>query len=235
MIFFKSSAIGEALSTDDDSEENSMAQILQEIDWTDEKIINVNNIKNPDHKYISEILISSDLVSDRNSNQILHSPGHIINPKLFSALEQMKTNKSHFNIEDDVKKISRAIGPEKMQRKLIFDVVNDILVKKLILEELPGQKLKGKKLFEELCIDIDDLRPQNRNESFVHHEDENLVSLLWRDLKDHNTIWTNCCSEIPNMVLDIERLIFKDLITEVVSDELVNNVSGHCRKILSPK
>jgi hypothetical protein len=235
MIFFKSSAIGEALSTDDDSED-TVAQILQDIDWTDEKLINVNNIKNPDHKYISEILISSGLVCDRNSNQILHSPGHIINPKLFSALEQMKTDKSYFNIEDDVKQISRAIiGPEKMQRKLIFDVVNDILVKKLILEELAGQELKGKKLFEELCTEIDDLQPQNRNESFVHHEDENLISLLWRDLKDRNTIWTNCCSEIPNLVLDIERLIFKDLITEVVSDELVNKFGGHCRKILSPK
>lgn len=212
-----------------------MAQILQEIDWTDEKLINVNNIKNPDHKYISEILISSSLVSDRNSNQILHSPGQIINPKLFSALEQMKTNKSHFNIEDDVRQISRVIGPEKMQRKLIFDVVNDILVKKLILEELVGQRLKGKKLFEELCTEIDDLQPQNRNVSFVHHEDEKLTSLLWRDLNDHNTMWTNCFSEIPNMVLDIERLIFKDLITEVVSDELVNNFGGNCRKFLSPK
>lgn len=208
-----------------------MVQILQEIEWTDVKLINVNNIKNPDHKYISEILIASGLISDRNS----HSPGHIINPKLFSALEQMKTSKSHFIIEDDAKQISRVIGPEKMQRKLIFDVVNDILVKKLIFEELAGQKLKGKKLFEELCTEIDDLQPQNGNESFVHHEDENLISLLWRDLKDHNTIWTNRFSEIPNMVLDIERLIFKDLITEVVSDELVNNFGGHCRKILSPK
>jgi hypothetical protein len=212
IILFKSSAIGEALSTDD-SEENRVAQILQEIDRIDEELINFDNIKNPDHKYISEILIASGLVSERKSNQILHSHGHLINPKLFFALEQVKTNKLHFNIEDDPEKIYRAISFEKMQRKLIFDAVTDMLANKLIYEN-SSRKLKGKRLFEELCQEIDELQPPNRNVSNVH-EDENLTSLLCRDLKNHNTIWTDCCSEKPNIVLDIERLIFKDLITEV--------------------
>ncbi|GAU19879.1 hypothetical protein TSUD_171050 [Trifolium subterraneum] len=203
--------LGQALSTDA-SDENTVAQILQEIDWIDEELIDFDNIKNPDHKYISQILTASGLVSDRNSNQLLHSPGHMTNPKLFFALEQMKTTKTHFNIKDDAKKISRD-SLEKMQRKLIFDVVDDILVNKLIYDNY-SRKLKGKRLFEELCTEIDELQPQNRNVSNVH-EDENLISLLCRDLKDHNPIWTNSCSEKPNIVLDIERSIFKDLITEV--------------------
>ncbi|XP_045794456.1 protein LONGIFOLIA 1-like isoform X1 [Trifolium pratense] len=204
--------LGEALSTDD-SEENTVAQILQEIDQIDEELIDFDNIKNPDHKYISEILIASGLVSDRNSNQILHSHGHLINPKLFFALEQVKTNKVHFNIKDDAEKIHRAFSSEKMQRKLIFDVVTDMLVNKLIYQT-SSRKLKGKRLFEELCTEIDELQPPNMNDSNVH-EDENLTSLLCRDLKNNNTIWTNCGSEKPNIVLDIERSIFKDLITEV--------------------
>ena len=159
LIIFKFSATGEVLSADDDSEENSvdralsntianfstrssdrdlntqnLVQILQEIDWIDEKFISFSDSKDPNHKYIAQILLASGLLSGPTSSQISHSPGHLINPKLFFALEQMKTNKRDFNIEGSVKKIGRVINPGQMQRKLIFDVVNDILVQKLILE-----------------------------------------------------------------------------------------------------
>ncbi|XP_058736469.1 protein LONGIFOLIA 1-like [Vicia villosa] len=203
-----SKKLDEALSIGLDSEKNSVDQILREIDWNDEKLVNFNNIENPDHKYISEILIASGLVNHRNSNELLHSQGTLINPKLFLALEQMKTNTSNttrFNIEDGAKNIFIANSPEKLRRKLIFDVVNDILAER---------KVKGKKLFEELCIEIDELQPKNKNID-IFHEDENSISLLCRDLKDRNTVWTNRGSEKPNIVLDIERSIFRDLITEV--------------------
>ncbi|KAG5001194.1 hypothetical protein JHK87_022266 [Glycine soja] len=223
--------LGEALSTDEDSEESSV-DLLQEIEWIDEKLINFNNTRDPDHKYIAEILLASGLLSGHSYSQIFHSPGHLVDPKLFFALEQMKT-KMHFNIKDSAKKIRRIINPEKMQRKLIFDVVNDILVQKLILDnssalwcqpnELAGTTLKGKQLLDELCTEIDQLQPQNRNFSLVH-EDENL--------KHHHAIWTNCCNEMPNIVLDIERLIFKDLITEVVRGEVANHSGRHCRQLV---
>lgn len=263
MSFFNSFAIGETLSTDDDSVENSvdlhslsngssdrdlntqnLVEILKEIDWINEKFFNFSNTKDPDHKYISEILLASGLLSGHRSSQILNSRGQLINPKLFFALEEIKRSKRDFSIEGSAKKISRIISPEKMQRKLIFDVVNDILVQKLILEnsstlwclpnELEGRKLKGQKLFYELCTEIDQLQPQNRNVR-VASDDENLSSVLCGDLKHHHPIWTNCCSEIPNVVLDIERLIFKDLITEAVKGEVANLCGRHCRQLLFPK
>ncbi|XP_027351429.1 protein LONGIFOLIA 1-like [Abrus precatorius] len=230
-----SKKIGEALSTDDDSEENSV-EILKEIDQNDEKFINLNNSKDPDHKYISEILLASGLLSGHSSSQIFHSPGHLINPKLFFALEQMKTKKRHFNIEDSAKKISRIINPKRMQRKLIFDVVNDILVQKLMLDsssilwcqsnELAGRKLKGQQLLDKLCTEIDQLQPRKCNVSLVD-EDENL--------KHHHTNWTKCCSEMPNIVLDVERLIFKDLVTEVVRGEVAKDPGMHYRQLLFTK
>lgn len=232
MVFFKCSAVGEAQSTDGDSEENSM-DILQEIDWIEEKLINFNNSKHPDHKYITEILLASGLLSGHSSSQIFHSPGHLINPKLFFALEKVKTEKRHFNIDANAKKIARLKNPEQMQRKLIFDVVNDILVQKLILDsssalwcqpsEFAGTRPKGQQLLDELCTEIDQLQPQNGNVSLAN-EDENL--------KHHHAIWTNCCTEIPNVVLDIERLIFKDLITEVVRGEVANHTGTHCRQLV---
>ncbi|KAL5167433.1 Protein LONGIFOLIA 1 [Glycine soja] len=223
--------LGEALSTDEDSEESSV-DLLQEIDWIDEKLFNFNNNRDPDHKYIAKILLASGLLSGRSYSQIFHSPGHLINPKLFFALEQMKT-KRPLNIEGSAKKIPRNINPEQMQRKLIFDVVNDILVQKLILDsssalwcqpnELAGTTLKGKQLLDELCTEIDQLQPQNRNVSLVHEEE---------NLKHHQAIWTNCCNEMPNIVLDVERLIFKDLITEVVRGEVANHPGTHCRQLV---
>ncbi|XP_020234919.1 protein LONGIFOLIA 1 isoform X1 [Cajanus cajan] len=207
----------EALSTDDDSEQNSVE--IQEIDWFDEKFINFNNIKDPDHKYISEILLASGLLSGHSPSQIFHSPGHLINPNLFFELEQMKKKMRHFDDEVSATKIPR------MQRKLIFDVVNDILVQKQILHSSSASTLKGKQLLDELCTEIDQLQAQNGNVSIVH-EDE--------DLKHHHAIWTNCCSEVPNIVLDIERLIFKDLVNEVVRGDVAKHRT-HCRQLVFPK
>ena len=89
--------------------------------------------------------------------------------------------------------------------------------------ELAGTTLKGKQLLDELCTEIDQLQPQNRNVSLVHEEE---------NLKHHQAIWTNCCNEMPNIVLDVERLIFKDLITEVVRGEVANHPGTHCRQLV---
>jgi len=228
LVFIKFSAVGEAQSTDDDSEENSV-DILQDIDWIEEKFI-FNTTKHPDHKYITEILLASGLLSGHSSSQIFHSPGQLINPKLFYALEQVKT-KRHF-IEDNAKKVARFKKSEQMQRKLIFDVVNDILVQKLILVSssalgcqpngFAGTTPKGQQLLDELCTEIEQLQPKNGVS--LGGEDENL--------KHQHAIWSNCCTEIPNIVLDIERLIFKDLITEVVRGEVASHSGTHCRQLV---
>ncbi|XP_061366502.1 protein LONGIFOLIA 1-like [Gastrolobium bilobum] len=213
-------------ASDDDLKTQNLVQILQQIDYNDEKLTN-----DPDHKYISEILIASGLLSSPNSSQTFHSSGYPINPKLFLALEQIKTNKMHINIEHSAK-ISKTNNPEQVQRKLIFDVVNDILVQKPTLEssstlwcqpnQQAGRKLKGQHFLDELCTEISKLQYKNRNVSLAN-EDENLKSLLLEDLMHHPTIFRDCNSEIPNIVLDIERLIFKDLITEVVRGEVANH------------
>ncbi|KAJ1382323.1 DUF3741-associated sequence motif [Sesbania bispinosa] len=225
---------------DVDLKTHSLVQILQQIDSFDGRVTNFSDSKDPDHKYISEILLASGLLTGPSSSQAFHSSGYLINPMLFLALEQIRTNKMHFNIEHSAMKIAKMNNPEQMQRKLIFDVVNDVLVQKLILEssstlwyqpnQPAGRKLEGQQLLDELCTEIDKLQHKNRNISLAN-EDENLESLLWEDLMQHPTICTEYNSEIPNIVLDIERLIFKDLITEVVRGEVANNSGKHCRKL----
>lgn len=205
--------------------------MLEQFDYSDERFTNFSDHKDPDHKYISEILFASELLTSHNSSQTLHSSGYPINPILFLALEKIKTNNMHFNIQHSLKN-----NHEEMQRKLIFDVVNEILVQKLILESscLPYQpedrKQKGQQLLDVVCTEIDKLQHRNRNVSLAN-EDENVTSLLWEDLIHHPTVNTECYNEIPNVVLDIERLIFKDLITEVVRGEVVNHSGKYCRKL----
>ncbi|KAL5148922.1 Protein LONGIFOLIA 1 [Glycine soja] len=230
-------------SSDTDLRTQNLVEILQQIDNSDERFTNFRDNKDPDHRYISEILLASGLLSSPSSSQVFHSSSYPINPKLFLALEQIKTNKMCFNIEHNAKNIAGLNSPEQMQRKLIFDVVNDILAQKIVLEsstlwrqpnQQAGRKLSGQLLLDELCTEIDKLQHKNTNVNLAD-ENENLTSLLWEELMHCPTIYTNSYSEIPNVVLDIERLIFKDLITEVVRSELANHSGKHCRQLLLSK
>lgn len=269
MIFFKFIATDEALNTYDSSEENSedlplssntakvnfsngvshtdletqnLVQILQQIDYNDERFTHFRVDKDPYHKYISEILLASGLLGCPSSSQAFHSSSYPINPKLFIELEQIKANMMCFNIEHNAEKIAGLNSPQKMQRKLIFDFVNDILAQKLMESSTLwcqpkrplGRKLGGQLLLNELCIEIDKLQQRNRNINLAN-EDENLTSLLWEEFMQCPATYANSYSELPNVVLDIERLIFKDLITEVVRSELADHSGKHCRQLLFPK
>ncbi|XP_016181450.2 protein LONGIFOLIA 1-like [Arachis ipaensis] len=233
-------------TSDDDLQTQNLDKVLWENDDNSEKFTNCRERKDSDRKYIAEILLASGLLSSPSLIQAVHSPGHLINPKLFFALELLKTNKLQFNMKHNAGKILRINNLEEMQRKLIFDVVNEILVQKLILESpstlwcLPNQpavvdrKLNGRQLLDELCTEIDNLQPKNTNFELVDEVAES-TSHLWGDLMHQPTISTECNTEIPNVVLDIERLIFKDLITEVVRGEVANYPGRHCRQLLFPK
>ncbi|CAJ1947132.1 unnamed protein product [Sphenostylis stenocarpa] len=229
--------------SDTDLRTQNLVQILHQIDSNDERFTNFRDYKDPPHKYILEILLASGLLSSPSSCYVFHSSSHPINPKLFIALEQIKTNKKCFNIEYNGKKIAGLNSPEQLQRKLIFDVVNDILSQKIILESSTqwcqsnqpvSRKLRGQLLLDELCTEIDKLQHKNRNVHLVN-VDENMTSILWEELMHCPTIYADNYMEIPNVVLDIERLIFKDLITEVVRSELASHSGKHCRQLLFSK
>ncbi|XP_044486710.1 protein LONGIFOLIA 2-like [Mangifera indica] len=191
---------------------------------------------NPDHRYISEILLASglllrDLGSDLTTFQ-LHPSGHPINPELFFVLEQ--TNASTFYSKEEcspVKFSHSKTDPQKVHRKLIFNVVNEILVGKLALvgtspepwlktNRLASKRLSAQKLLKELCSEIEQLQAK-KTESSVEGEDndDDLKSILWEDVKNRSGSWTNFDCEISGVVLDVERSLFKDLVDEIVMGE----------------
>ena len=208
------------------------------------EIAPVCNGPNPDHEYIAEVLLASGLLNELKSSFMayqLHSSGHLINPNLFPALEQTKRSIRLLNVKDNGRKVNRLEPIEKNHRQLIFDAVNEVLVRKLkegtykqwfSPSTLEDRRPRRQQLVRDLCSDIDKL--QTASNVSLDDEDDGLKSILWGDLTLGSMDWTECLSEIPWIVLDVERLIFKDLICEVISDEAANaqgQPGGHCRRL----
>ncbi|KAK3212405.1 hypothetical protein Dsin_017111 [Dipteronia sinensis] len=209
----------------------------------------INNSTDPDNRYISEILLASGLLRDVESDfmsfQLLPS-GHLIHPNLFLLLEQYQESTRLLNAEHKVKKtIHSETTNEKDHRKLIFDTVNEILVHKLLLEgsskqwvspsKLVGKRPRQQQLLRDLCKEVDRLQANNSNCS-LDDEEDCLTSIIWEDLMHGSINWTDCQSEISWLALDVEQLIFKDLITEIVRDETTSlhcQPGRHCRQLFS--
>ncbi|KAJ9147515.1 hypothetical protein P3X46_029668 [Hevea brasiliensis] len=205
--------------------------------------------QNPDHQYISEILLASGLLRDFESGFTaihLRQTGYPVNPNLFLALEQAKAKTTHSNDEESGTKTFQPEHHIKIQRKLVFDVVNEILAHKLRLESsskhwhspnmLADKRPRGQQLLGELCLEVDRLQG-NASSCSLDDENDSLINILQADLMHQSTHWTTCRSEIPWLVLGVERLIFKDLISEVVTGEPIGLrvPSAGCRRQLFSK
>jgi hypothetical protein len=190
---------------------------------------------NPDHRYISEILLASglllrDLGSDLTAFQ-LHPSGHPINPELFFVLEQTKASSMLSKEDRGPGKVANSKPDrEKFHRKLIFDAVNEILVAKLSLvgmcpepwrkpDRLARKSVSAQKLLKELCIEIEQFQAKKLVCSLEEEEDGLKSTILCEDAMHRSGSWTDCRSEISGMALDVERLIFKDLVDEIVIGE----------------
>uniref|UniRef100_A0A803L9L4 DUF4378 domain-containing protein n=1 Tax=Chenopodium quinoa TaxID=63459 RepID=A0A803L9L4_CHEQI len=205
---------------------------------------------NPDHRYISEILLASGLLLRELSSGFtafqLHPSGHPINPELFYVLEQTKAS-SLLAKGGNVDEVSLSKSkPEKFHRKLIFDAVNEILTGKLAIMGQPSEPwlkpaklakktLNAQKLLRELCSEIELLQVKKQDLS-LEEEEDGLKCILWEDVVHRSDSWTDFRGEFSNVVLDIERSIFKDLVNEIVIGESAchqRKPNRRCRQLFS--
>ena len=204
---------------------------------------------NPDHRYISEILLASGLLLRELSTGLtafqLHPSGHPINPELFFVLEQTKASSLLAKGENDETSLSKS-KPEKFHRKLIFDAVNEILAEKLALVgpppepwlkpvKLAKKTLNAQKLLRELCSEIE-LLQEKKHDLCSEEEDDGLKNILWEDVMRRSDSWTDFRTEISSTVLDVERSIFKDLVNEIIIGEaagLRRKPNSRCRQLFS--
>lgn len=187
---------------------------------------------NPDHRYISEILLASGLLlEDLGSGPTtfqLHSSSNPINPELFDVLE--KTKASHLPREEEFSPARASYSNrEKFHRKLVFDAVNEILVEKLALIDDGGisepwlkptkvskEALSGQKILKQLCHEIEQFQSKKFKCSLDEEKDDS-KSILQDDVMRQSRSWTDFYGEVYDVVLDVERLIFKDLVNEIVN------------------
>uniref|UniRef100_A0A7N0V167 DUF4378 domain-containing protein n=2 Tax=Kalanchoe fedtschenkoi TaxID=63787 RepID=A0A7N0V167_KALFE len=187
---------------------------------------------NPDHRYISEILLASGLLlREFGSNAKpfqLHPSGNLINPELFNVLEQTKSG-AHQRVNQDI----------KCHRKLIFDAVNEILIKKLASngsladcnntvkpQKLARKALSAQSLMKELCVEMERFqlkKKKKKGECKLEDEEEGdaLRDVLREDVMHGSDGWSVFEGGMSEVVLDVERWLFKDLVNEIVISDAV--------------
>ncbi|CAA2996065.1 Hypothetical predicted protein [Olea europaea subsp. europaea] len=179
---------------------------------------------NPDLQYITKILLASGLLRDvipvPTVNQH-HSSYHLINPDLFDVLEQTEQNTKLEN-KELADENARLKFNQKIHRKFVFDTVNEILVHKFAsqgLFTLGRKKLNQDELPREIHLELNHLQ----RKQYCSQDDKNdgFVKILKEDMMHQSADWEEYTCEIPAFALDIERLIFKDLINEVVLGEAI--------------
>ncbi|GER45293.1 protein LONGIFOLIA 2 [Striga asiatica] len=186
---------------------------------------------NPDHKYINKILLTSGLLKDPSVISLtdhLLSSCHLINPNMFHILELTEEISS----KSDMMQLNK-----KIERKLIFDMVDELLVRKITSGGVftSGHKLTSPQvLLKDVYLGMDRICkiPDGR----LDDEEDEMIRLLTADIM-YQDDWVSYGGEVSALVLDIERLIFKDLINEVVTSEgtggLRDSSLRHCRKLFS--
>ncbi|KAK4777219.1 hypothetical protein SAY86_005907 [Trapa natans] len=177
------------------------------------------NYTNPDHRYISEILSVSGLTRDLNYISV-NSAGNLFTHKLFLALEQIKASE---RISNGIQDISELKCKDKLQRRLLFDVVKEILVERFVWDLSKNWPRKRKnnqyQLIHGLCSEIDKLQASCFS-CCSDEGDDGLRYIIEKDLNNQSTVWAERFSDISRVVLDIERLIFNDLVSEVFTRAL---------------
>ncbi|GAB2298250.1 hypothetical protein Dimus_032320 [Dionaea muscipula] len=149
-----------------------------------------------DLTYISEILRASDYLLQDETNAFL-------------LLEKQRLLKGR-----DTSK------PSRIQRRLIFDTINEILDRNQQLPPWkvttpPANSVSGKPSLSHIWSELQRIQEPAPSDDLI----TTISGVLKRDLaKDSMTGWGDFPMEMSEMVLDIERLIFKDLIGDTIRD-----------------
>ena len=177
---------------------------------------------NKDHQYIHDIFYASGLLHNelslRTMPHQLRSASYSINPELFLILEQAKPD------------------TEKLHRMLIFDLANELITKKMDIHQtsrstqfLQTKKLSGWQIFKDLCAEIDGLLSAAPMISCSEEEEDE--SMLTEHAACGMKEWKSFDSELLEVVVGIERSIFKDLIDEVISEGATRKAQERERKL----
>lgn len=191
-----------------------------------ENLLDLIQSINPGHRYITKMLLAFGLLkdtsiiqTDKDNHHV--SLGDIFNSNMFHTLQEEDAPIEDAN-EELIENNDHSLQfNQKIQRKVVADVANEILIRKITsgrLFTMGRGRMSLQGILKEVYLEIDDLcRTPSCN---VDDEDDMSIRVLAVDMKYESDDWTDYSSEVPALVLDIERLIFKDLINEVITSEV---------------
>jgi hypothetical protein len=122
---------------------------------------------------------------------------------------------------------------EAVGRRVLFDGTNEILVQKLDPVKFnplpwiggrdrpqPQEKPSGQQLIQQVWDELQDV-------PCVASEDvcDTLYTILHKDLRNTEKKWSDMDAEVSEVSLDLERMIVKDLIDEIVKDLTVQAIT----------
>lgn len=177
----------------------------------------------------------SDLMRDLDYGSVnfqLNPAGHLFTRKLFLALEQIKASD---RLSNGIQENPQLKCTDSLQRRLLFDAVNEVLVEKFVFQHsniwLGKRKNNQHELLHGLCSEIDQLQAISLSCS-SNEKDDGLRHIIGKDLSNQSVVWADGLSDISGVVLDIERLIFKDLVREVALGHVLRVChASHCRQL----
>ncbi|KAH6829701.1 hypothetical protein C2S53_020532 [Perilla frutescens var. hirtella] len=190
---------------------------------------------NPRHRYIKKMILASGLLKDTNiiqtDNHILSLGDHFNSNMIHTLQEEDDPNEELIENNDQMK------SNQKIQRKIVADVANEILVRKITsgrLFTIGRRRMSLQGIIKEVHMEMEHLcRMSYYN---VDDEDDRSIRAVTVDMKYQSDDWTDYGGEVPALVLDIERMIFKDLIHEVITCEvsgLYDWPKWHCRQLFT--
>lgn len=141
-----------------------------------------------DFAYVLDILRASHYLPEEESD-------------VFLLLEKQQHIKGN-----DTSKVSR------LERKMIFDTISEILEREVCL---PPWKAAASMSPDRVWSEFQRIREHDTADDLF----ETICRVLKKDLEfDSSTGWADCPVEVSEVVLDIERLIFKDTVSEIIDD-----------------
>ncbi|EPS70195.1 hypothetical protein M569_04572 [Genlisea aurea] len=162
-------------------------------------------------RYLSDRFNSSRL-------ELVQSSWILGDSKMFEDPEEMeedpiKARKWKLKEKNDKKNLSQ----KNIAERIVLDMENEILIRKLTMGGLFKSKRERANLqtiMKEVSLEIG--HRCNMPCWNLYDEDDSMIKLLSAELKYQLEDWKDFGDEVPYLVLDIERHIFKDLMNEVV-------------------
>ncbi|KAH7445797.1 hypothetical protein KP509_01G024800 [Ceratopteris richardii] len=166
--------------------------------------------------YARDVLAFSGFTDREVVKDFTFSNEHGLNPSLFEKMED------YYSVALEVKNRHAPLSP--VQRRLLFDVIDEILLIRLaesgveskLLHQnrlVPQAPCTGKQLLEHIWLILNDKGDVPRDFS----EEESLDALALKDITE-DTSWMQTQLEVQAIALEIEKLICSDLIWETAHE-----------------